>query len=818
MRTKGISTILALLLVGTLCLPFVIKTGNAGFNITSTGSPWPMFRHDLTHSGYAISIAPNNNATVWTYLTGDIITSSPAIANGKVFFGSHDYKIYALNEKTGAFLWSYTTSGSVASSPAVADGKVFVGSSDYKLYALNENTGAFLWSFATGSSISSSPAVANGKVFVGSSDGKVYALNQTTGTLLWSYTTGASIRSSPTVADGKVYVGSEDAKLYALDAGTGALAWTYTTGSSIVSSPAVVSGRVYFGSSDAKVYALNATTGALLWSYTTGGSVASSPAVAYGKVYVGSYDSKLYALDAQTGTKIWDFTTGGWVYSSPAVADGKVFFGSYDNNIYALNQATGALIWRYNTWDSVRSSPAVADGMVFIGSSSKKLYVFGVHDVAILNVTPSKTTVVQGEVVNIDVVVKNEGNFSETFDVSLYHDAINLIETRQVSLEPVTSTILTFNWDTSLVSLGNHTISATAQIVAGETDTADNSFTDGVIRIVKYPVARFVYYPTIPKVGEIVTFNANTSTGNGGEIVSYSWDFGDNTYGSGNVTTHAYTSFGNYTVILTVTDSEGLNDTESVTIRVIEYPVASFTYLPTMVVVNETVTFDASTSNPRGGTIISYSWDFGDGNHGSGKIVTHTYTFAGNFVVKLNVTDNEGLWDTTQTTIKAYARPKASFFFYPTAPHAEETVVFNASASIDVDGVIVSYIWNFSDGTPLASGELVTHSFAANGTYYVTLTVTDNDGLSHTMTFKVVVGLTIIGDVTGPYGMPDGKVDMRDIAFVAKAFGTDPIHQGHPPRWDPRADISGPTYGVPDGKVDMYDVALVAKNFGKTVY
>ncbi|MEM2988130.1 MAG: hypothetical protein QXK26_03715, partial [Candidatus Bathyarchaeia archaeon] len=85
-------------------------------------------------------------------------------------------------------------------------------------------------------------------------------------------------------------------------------------------------------------------------------------------------------------------------------------------------------------------------------------------------------------------------------------------------------------------------------------------------------------------------------------------------------------------------------------------------------------------------------------------------------------------------------------------------------------------------------------------------------------TFKVVVGRTITGDVTGPYGMPDGKVDMRDISFIAKAFGTDPLHPGHPPRWDPRADISGPTYGVPDGKVDMYDVALVAKNFGKTVY
>ncbi|MEM2974815.1 MAG: PQQ-binding-like beta-propeller repeat protein, partial [Candidatus Bathyarchaeia archaeon] len=693
MRTKWVSGILAILLtVSSLCVALTIKTGNAGFGIASIGSPWPMFRHDLTHSGCSPSIASNNNATVWTYTTGDAIVSSPAVADGIVFVGSHDYNIYALDEKTGAFVWSYMTGGSVASSPAVVDGIVFVGSSDYKLYALNETNGALIWSYTTGSSISSSPAVADGKVFVGSSDGKLYALSQTTGTLLWSYATGASIRSSPAVANGKVFVGSEDTKLYALDANTGTLVWSYTTGSSIVSSPTIAYGKVFFGSSDTKLYALNETNGALIWSYTTGGSIASSPAVAYGKIFFGSYDNKVYALDVQSGTKIWEYATGGWVYSSPAVADGKVFVGSYDNKIYTLNQANGALIWSYNTWDTVRSSPAVADGMVFVGSSNKKLYAFGIHDVAILSIVPSKTTAVQGEVVSIDVSVKNEGNFSETFEVSLYYDTTNLIETRQVSLNPVTLTTLTFDWDTTPVPLGYHTISASVQIVAGETDTSDNFLTDGTIRIVKYPVARFTYYPIIPKVGETVTFNANTSTGNGGEIISYSWDFGDNSYGSGNVTTHAYSTFGNFTVILTITDSEGLTDTENTTIRVIDYPIASFTYLPTLVVVNETVTFDASASNPRGGTIISYSWDFGDGNHGSGKIVTHTYMSAGNFVVKLNVTDNEGLWDTAEISIKAYARPKASFFFYPTAPHAEETVFFNASASRDVDGVIVSYV------------------------------------------------------------------------------------------------------------------------------
>jgi hypothetical protein len=65
--------------------------------------------------------------------------------------------------------------------------------------------------------------------------------------------------------------------------------------------------------------------------------------------------------------------------------------------------------------------------------------------------------------------------------------------------------------------------------------------------------------------------------------------------------------------------------------------------------------------------------------------------------------------------------------------------------------------------------------------------------------------ISLIGDITGPNGWPDGKVDMRDVAYVAKRFGTDPSK----PLWDPNADING------DGKIEMKDVGTVAKHFGE---
>jgi outer membrane protein assembly factor BamB len=63
----------------------------------------------------------------------------------------------------------------VYSSPAIPDGKVYAGSEDGNVYALNAATGALLWTFTTGSSVSSSPAVANGMVYIGSDDNNVYA-------------------------------------------------------------------------------------------------------------------------------------------------------------------------------------------------------------------------------------------------------------------------------------------------------------------------------------------------------------------------------------------------------------------------------------------------------------------------------------------------------------------------------------------------------------------------------------------------------------------------------------------------------------------
>jgi outer membrane protein assembly factor BamB len=100
----------------------------------------------------------------------------------------------------------------------VANGVVYVGSFDRRLYAFDAGTGAPQpgWPVLTGGLIGSSPAVANSVVYVGSADGNIYAYETTQGFFLWAAATGGQIfLSSPAVADGAVYVGSRDGMLHA---------------------------------------------------------------------------------------------------------------------------------------------------------------------------------------------------------------------------------------------------------------------------------------------------------------------------------------------------------------------------------------------------------------------------------------------------------------------------------------------------------------------------------------------------------------------------------------------------------------------------
>jgi PKD repeat protein len=145
------------------------------------------------------------------------------------------------------------------------------------------------------------------------------------------------------------------------------------------------------------------------------------------------------------------------------------------------------------------------------------------------------------------------------------------------------------------------------------------------------------------------------------------------------------------------------------------------------------LTFDGFGSGDPDGTIVSYEWDFGDGNTDTVESPTHTYASAGTYTVTLTVTDNDGATGTATTTAEIQPVANVPPTADPNGPYigtAGVALQFDGTGSLD-DGTIVAYDWDFGDNNT-GNGVSPSHTYAAAGTYTVTLTVTDNDGATGT--------------------------------------------------------------------------------------
>jgi PKD repeat protein len=170
-------------------------------------------------------------------------------------------------------------------------------------------------------------------------------------------------------------------------------------------------------------------------------------------------------------------------------------------------------------------------------------------------------------------------------------------------------------------------------------------------------------------------------------------------------------------------------------------PVAKLFFSPTAPKEGENIVFDGSQSTDDG-TIVSYSWSFGDGRTASGKQVNHSYDLAGAYNVVLTVTDDRGLSNSTapvEIAVGVGAVPTANFSFSPSTVKAGQNVFFNGSLSTALNGrEIVAWDWDFGDGAT-GSGVTIAHIFGNPGTYNVVLKVTDSAGKVGTVTKSVTI-------------------------------------------------------------------------------
>ena len=163
-------------------------------------------------------------------------------------------------------------------------------------------------------------------------------------------------------------------------------------------------------------------------------------------------------------------------------------------------------------------------------------------------------------------------------------------------------------------------------------------------------------------------------------------------------------------------------------------PTAAFTITPTAPELNQLVTFDATTSKDEGancGSACTYSWNFDDGTTASGVIATHSFSAVRTYSVALTVTDATGLTSTVRqiVTPTAPAAPTVALSVSPATPVVGQQAVFKALGTPAQNHAIVSYDWDFGDGTrTTTSTGTITHTFNNRGIYNVVVTVTDDVG------------------------------------------------------------------------------------------
>jgi len=254
------------------------------------------------------------------------------------------------------------------------------------------------------------------------------------------------------------------------------------------------------------------------------------------------------------------------------------------------------------------------------------------------------------------------------------------------------------------------------------------------------PLASFTWNPTYPKANETVIFDASSSYDPDGYIVSYIWDFGDGVTNetSNPIITHNFTKNGIYNVNLTVIDNDGLKDFIVQVVHVGRPPILILEPLNPKYMPNEEITFNASLSYDPDGYIVSYIWDFGDGQNKTttDPITNKTYTKRGIYTVAIKIVDDDGLYNSTTLKIQIGNSPIANFTYTPKNPKVGEEVTFDASNVTLPDGVpLKTFVWHIEEGEKTiikdaSEGPLFFYTFMSEDPgWNVTLTVIDEDGL-----------------------------------------------------------------------------------------
>lgn len=289
------------------------------------------------------------------------------------------------------------------------------------------------------------------------------------------------------------------------------------------------------------------------------------------------------------------------------------------------------------------------------------------------------------------------------------------------------------NSSTSHIYMRNGTYCVNLTIT--DKDGSTSLYSHYLVVLDNAPIAAFELSSTSPMENTTVYF-IDKSTSYPDTIVSWYWDFGDQSTSDERNPTHIYLQNGTYHVSLTVRDADGSTNSISLTIEVIDTgPSVSFSFNPTSPNEGQQISFTDKSTAFDG--IVSWSWDFGDGSSSSDKNPIHYYANNGTYRIRLTVVDGDGsinfsemqiaVKDTSPSIAKMTAYSSSGQMVEDAEITIEVTVIANWESTKNF-----RYWWDFNYSGSFSTDKITqsnksTNSFSKKGTYVIAVRVWDSD-------------------------------------------------------------------------------------------
>jgi outer membrane protein assembly factor BamB len=350
---------------------------------------WPTARGDAWSTGFADEKLPDQPELLWEFKPEKSgFEGSAVIADGKVWIGDVEGKMFCLDLATGKELWSVKTKNGFIVSPAYRNGRVVIGDFDGQIFCFSAADGAVLWEAELGQAIAGGANFLEDTVLLTSEAGQLFALDLATGKQLWEYATGDQLRCAATLWNDYALLGGCDGRLHKINVRTGS-----SEGEGLLldgpsgSTPAVLDATAIVPTQSGQVLAFDIEKGLKKWSFVDAErsqEIRSSPAVAElsetnqkNIAVVTTRNRRVLGLEFDSGKMLWEAVVRKRCDASPVISDGRVWVGGLDGTLYALDLKTGEERWSCSLTGQLIASPSISSSKIVVATDKGTVACFG---------------------------------------------------------------------------------------------------------------------------------------------------------------------------------------------------------------------------------------------------------------------------------------------------------------------------------------------------------------------------------------------------------------------------------------------------------